>query len=154
MCIYNKHILARAVNLGWPIIINNLVDHDLGKLCQTTCGQSWLIEMLLHKPVVDHRNDHGLRIKLCQTMVNHAWLKCHFINLSLMMVDHDGWSRWLTMVLIKLCQSMVNHGWLSHDHGLGKLCQTMVNHGWLRYHFTNLWLTMVSESFANHGWLL
>ena len=58
------------------------------------------------------------------TMGNHGWLRCHFTNL------------WLTMV----------------DHGLEKLCQTMVNHGWLTNHgqpwstFKYLFLPFLSEN--------
>ena len=57
---------------------------------------------------------------LLPTMGNHGWLRCHFTNL------------WLTMV----------------DHGLEKLCQTMVNHGWLWFkkalpNHGQPWLTMI-----------
>ena len=102
------NLQAEADGQPWStIIINNLADHGLGKLCQTMVNHGWLRCYFT--------NLFG--IKFCQTMVNHGWLRCHFTNL------------WLTLVLIKLCQ-------------------TMVNHGWLRCHFTNLWLTMVWESFA------
>ena len=69
---------------------------------------------------------------LLPTMGNHGWLRCHFTNL------------WLTMV----------------DHGLEKLCQTMVNHGWLWFkkslpNHGQPWLTMVDwPTMVNHGRLL
>ena len=62
---------------------------------------------------------------LLPTMGNHGWLRCHFTNLWLTMVDHG---------LEKLCQTMVNHGWLWFKKALP-------NHGWLTNH-GQPWLTL------------
>ena len=102
------NLQADADDQPWStIIINNLVDHALGKLCQTMVNHGWLRCYLTNLWLT--MVDHGLGIKLCQTMVNHGWLRCHFTN------------RWLTIILIKLCQTTVNHGWLK--------CH-FTNHGW------------------------
>ena len=94
--------------------------------------------------------NHGLR-KLCQTMVNHSWLRYCVTNQWFTMVDH-GFDKalpnhgqpWLTEMLFH--KPMVDPGWPWFGKALSN------NHGWLRCHFTNLRLTIVDHA-LRHPWL-
>ena len=117
--------------------------------------------------IINNLVDHGLR-KLCQTLVNHGWLRCYVTN------------RWLTMlitVLIKLCQTMVMVDWgaISHTYGWPRFGKALLNYGqqWLTevpFHTSMVdcglgklcqpWLSMVCAvnadssnlSMVNHGY--
>ena len=118
------------------MLLPTMVDHGWQCFCQP-----WLT-------MVDNAfANHGKPwlTMLLPTMGNHGWLRCHFTNLWLTMVDHG---------LEKLCQTMVNHGWLWFkkalpNHGQPWLTMvdwpTMVNHGQPWSTFNYLFLPFLSE---------